>query len=330
MEFQDYYAVLGVPRTATEKEIKAAYRALARKHHPDLNPNDAQAEERFKQVAEANEVLSDPDKRRSYDELGSRWQEYEQWSKAAKAAGQPADIADFRRYDRGYSEGGGRQTYSAEDMEDLFGGGQPFSDFFESAFGGGAGSGRTRGRTSSRPRQGADYEFTIDVTLAEAYRGATKGITFARPGETNRTLEVTIPAGVTEGSRIRLSGQGGPGINGGRAGDLFLVTRMHPDKTFTREVDDLRVRVNASFADFLLGGVVHVPTPDGRKLELRIPPGTADGRVFRLRGQGMAHLGELSRHGDLLAEAHVALPTELTPRLRELVEEIQREERATR
>ncbi len=322
MEYQDYYATLGIAKTASDKEVRAAYRKRARQYHPDLNPNDPTAEERFKDVAEAYDVLSDPAKRRAYDELGSRWQEYEQWRKAAEAAGQPAGIDDFRRGERSYANTGGYRTHSQEDLEDLFGGESPFSDFFESAFGGG---GRTGGRAATGPRPGADYEYGIDVTLADAYRGTTKSIRFARQGEPDRTLEVTVPAGVADGSRTRLSGQGSPGINGGRAGDLYLVTTILPDPVFSREGDDLRVRVNAPLADFLLGGDVQVPTPDGRKLALRIPEGTPDGRVFRLRGQGMAHLGQATRHGDLLAEAHVLLPSTLTPRQRELIREFQNE-----
>lgn len=320
MELQDYYATLGIPKTATDKEVRSAYRARARQYHPDLNPNDPAAEDSFKKAAEAYDVLSDPVKRRSYDELGARWPEYEQWRKAAEAAGQPSEVSDFRRGDRAYSDPGGYRTHSSEDLEDLFGGDRPFSDFFESAFGGsGATGGRGGRRTHAGPRPGSDLEYSIDVTLAEAYRGATKAIRLARQGGPDRSLEVTIPAGVIDGSRIRLSGQGGAGTQGGRAGDIYLVTTILPDATFTREGDDLRVRVGASLDVFLLGGDVQVPTPDGRKLALRIPEGTPDGRVMRLRGQGMEHLGKPVKRGDLLAEVHVQLPTRLTPRQRELV-----------
>jgi DnaJ-class molecular chaperone len=347
MEFQDYYATLGVPKTATEKEIKAAYRKKARQYHPDLNPNDQEAVEKFKQAAEANEVLSDPEKRKAYDALGEQWRDYEQWKKAAEAAGQPSGIEDFQRVLRGYGGGarGGQSysyeggfpgggstytTYSQEDLEDLFGGDNPFSDFFQSSFGGGSGGARSgRRAASSAPRRGRDYEYEIEVTLQQAYRGATTQLTFVREGEPDRTLEVTIPGGVTDGSRIRLAGQGAPGINGGPSGDLFLIVTMVPDRShndqFIREGDDLRVRVTASFTDFLLGGSVQVPTPDGRRLELTIPAGTQDGRVFRLRGQGMAKLGKKDQRGDLLAEAHVDLPTTLTPAQREAIERFRAE-----
>ncbi|MGC4190744.1 MAG: J domain-containing protein [Thermomicrobiales bacterium] len=332
MDFQDYYAILGVPKMATEKEIKAAYRKKARQYHPDLNPNDDDAVEQFKRVAEANEVLSDPEKRKAYDTLGEQWRDYEQWKKAAEAAGQPSGIEDFQRVLRGYGAGarGGQShayeggfpggetytTYSQEDLEDLFGGDNPFSDFFQSSFGGGGRS----GRRSTAPRRGRDYEYEIEVTLQQAYRGATTQLTFARQGEPDRTLEVTIPGGVTDGSRIRLAGQGAPGINGGASGDLFLIVSMLPDRQFTRDGDDLTVKVNAPFTDFLLGGSVHVPTPDGRRLELTVPSGTQDGRVFRLRGQGMVKLGKRDQRGDLLAEVHADLPTSLTAAQREAIQ----------
>ena len=329
MDFQDYYAILGVSKTATDKEIKAAYRAKARQYHPDLNPNDEEAVEQFKRAAEANDVLSDPEKRRAYDALGEHWRDYEQWKKSAEAAGQPSGIEDFQRVLRGHGAGarggsssgygGGYTTYSPEDFDDLFGGNASYSDFFESAFGGGGGrSGRRPASTA--PRRGRDYEYEIEVTLQQAYRGATTQLTFARQGEPDRTLEVTIPGGVADGSRIRLGGQGAPGSNGGPNGDLFLIVTMVPDRQFTREGDDLRVKVGASFTDFLLGGAVQVPTPDGRRLELTVPAGTQDGRVFRLRGQGMAKLGTKDQRGDLFAEAHVELPTSLTPVQREAIE----------
>lgn len=340
MEYQDYYAVLGVPKSATEKEIKSAYRRKARQYHPDLNPNDEAAVEQFKQVAEANEVLSDPEKRKAYDALGEQWRDYEQWKKAAEAAGQPSSVEDFQQvlrsyntagrsgsssysYDGGFPGGGSTYTtYSQEDLEDLFGGGDPFSEFFTSSFGGAAGtrSGRRTSGRASGPRKGRDYEYGIDVTLQQAYRGATTQLTFAREGEADRTLEVSIPGGVTDGSRIRLGGQGAPGVNGGPNGDCFLIVTMVPDRTFTREGNDLRVKLNAPFTTFLLGGTVQVPTPDGRRLELTIPSGTQDGRAFRLRGQGMAVLGKKDQRGDLFAEVHAEMPTSLTASQRDLIE----------
>ncbi len=324
-DFQDYYAILGVPRTASEKEIRSAYRKLARQTHPDVNPDNQQAEERFKQIAEAYEVLSDPEKRKRYDELGAGWQEFEQYERnrrAAEARGEEtASWDDFIRAQR-QGAGGRRYEYrtvTEEDLEDLFGDGH-FSDFFESIFGSHAG----RTRRAPRPATGVDIEQPIDVTLEEAYRGGSRLLDIQRPeGQTNR-IEVRIPPGVTDGSRIRLAGQGGSGRSGGPAGDLFLVVTVAPHSRFERHGDDLRARVNAPLSVFLLGGHVFVPTPDGRRLELSIPPGTQDGRVFRLRGQGMPKLGSPSQRGDLYAEVHVQLPERLSNRQRELVEELTR------
>jgi DnaJ-class molecular chaperone len=327
MDFQDYYAVLGVPRTATEKEIRAAYRKLARQHHPDLNPNDKESEEKFRQVAEAYEVLSDPEKRKPYDELGPRWREFEQWQRAASAAGVNPTWEEFQR-GQGHAGPSGAQyeyrTVNEEDLEDLFGDRQPFSDFFESMFGGGMGGARTQ--TVRRP--GTDLDYGIEVTLPEAYRGATRQFTIRAPDGSERRIEATIPPGVATGSRIRLAGQGSPGQRGGRAGDLYLIVTVQPDARFEREGDTLRTKVQAPLSTLLVGGMARVPTPDGRTLELRIPAGTQDGRVFRLRGQGMPHLSNRNTRGDLYAEVHARLPEQLTDRQRELLEEFATDEAA--
>jgi DnaJ-class molecular chaperone len=323
MDFQDYYAVLGVPRTATEKEIRSAYRKLARQHHPDLNPNDKESEERFKQVAEAYEVLSDPEKRRRFDELGPRWREYEAWQRAAAAGGVTPNWDDFLRAQGQPGSGGVRYEYrtvNEEDLEDLFGDRQPFSDFFESIFGGGVG----RARTAAGPRSGSDLEYPVEVTLAEAYRGTTRQFTLRAPDGSERRIEATIPPGVSNGSRVRLAGQGSPGQRGGRSGDLYLVVAVQPDARFEREGDTLSTKIQAPLSTLFVGGMARVPTPDGRTLELRIPAGTQDGRVFRLRGQGMPRLGDPNQRGDLYAEIHVRLPERLTGRQRELIEEFAR------
>lgn len=323
MDYRDYYATLGVPRTASEKEIRSAYRKLARQYHPDVNPGNLEAEERFKQIAEAYEVLSDEEKRRRYDELGPRWREYEQWEAARQAAGQQAG---FDEYFRGQRPGGRYEyrTVSEEDLEDLFGERQPFSDFFESMFGGGVRGGRAT--SASRPRAGSDLEYPVEVTLAEAYQGSSRALTIRMPDGSERRLEVTIPLGVADGSRIRLAGQGNPGRSGGPAGDLYLVVSVTPDPRFERDGDNLRTKISVPFSTLMLGGKATVPTPDGRELELTIPSGTQDGRVFRLRGQGMPRLGDPQRRGDLYAEVHVRLPERLTSRQRELIEEFARTE----
>ncbi|MEA2609302.1 MAG: curved DNA-binding protein [Chloroflexota bacterium] len=327
MEFQDYYAVLGVPKTATVKEIRTAYRKLARQHHPDVNPGNKTAEDRFKQVNEAYEVLSDPEKRKKYDEVGEHWREYEQYQRARESGGaaQPFDWGA----PSGQGPGGARYEYRTvndEDLRDMFGDESPFSDFFESMFGqaGAAQKGRPVGRTPrAGARPGVDLEQPVEVSLADAYRGTRLQLEIRSQDGKTRRLEVKIPPGVRTGSRVRIGGQGGPGGGGGAAGDLFLVITVRPDPRFDRRGDDLDVEVKAPLETFLLGGEAHVPTPDGRTLALKIPPGTQDGRAFRLRAQGMPHLGGKGR-GDLHARLHVRLPVRLTRRQQELAREFVR------
>src|SRR5579884_3722976 len=346
VEFRDYYATLGVKKGASDKDIRSAYRKLARELHPDLNPNNKSAEKRFKEVNEAYEVLSDPEKRKKYDQLGANWRNYEQWQRAGGArAGQPFDWADLfgggGPTSRARTRTGGgpgthtRTTVTPGDLGDLLGGGgggsgtgagSPFSDFFETFFGGIGRGGTTT--TSARPnatRAGRDVDQPVDVTLEEAFNGTTRvvQVTDDRSGRTRR-LEVKIPAGVSEGSRVRIAGQGGPGVLGGSAGDLYLVVHVTPSATFAREGDDLRVKVPARLTTAVLGGEVEVPTPKGGKLALKVPAGTQDGRVFRLRGQGMPRLDRPTERGDLFAEVHVQLPEQLTDRQRQLFEELAR------
>ncbi len=316
MEFQDYYEILGVPRTATEQEIRSAYRRLARQYHPDVNPGDPEAEERFKQIAEAYEVLSDPESRARYDQLGSRWRDYE---RAGAQQGQPFAWEDIF----GAQQGGprtGYRTFDEEDLQDMFGDASPFSDFFGTYFGGP----RRESRRAARPAAGREIETPIQVTLAEAYQGATRVISVPSPDGQTRRLEVRIPPGVRDGSRIRIAGQGGPGRAGGPPGDLYLVVTVLPDPRFERRGDDLYTEIRVPLTTMLLGGEARVPTPDGRQLSLSIPSVTQDGRTFRLRGQGMPQLNNPDRRGDLYAEAHALLPEQLTPRQRELIEEFAR------
>jgi curved DNA-binding protein len=322
VDFQDYYALLGVPKTASEKDIRSAYRKLARLHHPDVNPGNAAAEATFKRINEAYEVLSDPEKRKRYDQLGSRWKEYESYERAqaaAAAAGQPQQPFDFVDFASGGPPRAGRYDYrsvSPEDLEDLYGTDHPFSDFFETFFGPGA----SAGASAARPGRGFDLEYPVEVSLAEAYRGTARTLELHLPDGSTRRLEVKIPPGIGDGSRVRIAGQGGPGRGGGAAGDLHLVTSVAADTRFERVGEDLRTRVSAPLTTLLLGGEVHVPTPDGRRLALKIPADTQDGRVFRLRGQGMPRLGSPEQRGDLHAEVHVHLPERLSARERELLE----------
>ncbi|HEY6541242.1 MAG TPA: DnaJ C-terminal domain-containing protein [Ktedonobacteraceae bacterium] len=314
VDYKDYYKILGVSKNASEKEIRSAYRKLARKYHPDVNPGDKAAEDKFKEINEANEVLSDPEKRKKYDELSAYYQQYGRMPGAgAGGTGGP---------------GGGRYEYhtiNPEDFENLFGGQSPFSDFFEQFFGSSfAGSsdfpnmGGTTGRTRQRATLGQDIESQVEVTLAEAYSGATRVFELADVDGSSKRIEVKIPAGVDEGSRIRISGQGAPGSAG--RGNLYLVVYMLPDTRFTREGSSLHTTVDVPLAVAMLGGEAHVPTPDGRKLALRIPPETNNGKSFRLRGQGMPRLGHPDERGDLYAEVSVVLPTHLNDEQRKLFE----------
>jgi curved DNA-binding protein len=333
VEFQDYYSLLGVPKTATEKEIRTAYRKLARKHHPDVNPGNKDAEERFKQINEAYEVLSDADKRKKYDELGSRWREYDQWQAAGGGAGSVGgQPPGWSQYSDG-GPGGARYEYRSvgeDDLRDLFGDDAPFSDFFETYFRSAsdepAAGGRSSRRTSpsQRQRAGSDLEHPVEISLAEAFTGTAMEFSLRSPGGKTRRIEVKIPPGVTTGSRVRVKGQGNPGQGGGPVGDLYLLVTVKPDPRFERRGDHLYTEVRAPMTSLILGGDARVPTVDGRTLALTIPAGTQDGRVFVLRGQGMPHLGKSSTRGDLHAEVHARLPERLSDRERELLEEFGR------
>lgn len=303
MDYKDYYQILGVPRTATQDEIKKAYRKLARQYHPDNNPGDKKSEARFKELNEANEVLSDPAKRQKYNTLGSQWQQYE------RMGGRPGGF-DWSQWTTGDSV----------DMGDLFGGGGGFSDFFTRIFGGAGegqpGAGPTRRSASRGPTHGRDLEQPVEIDLRDAYTGTT--LTVQKDGQ---KLEVKIPAGVKTGSRIRAAGQGSPGRSGGTTGDLFIVVTVAPDQHIEREGDNLKTNVTIDLYTAVLGGEVTVPTMTG-EVRLKIPPETQPGRVFRLRGQGMPLLREPQNHGDLLVKVQVSLPTNLTGIEKSLFEQL--------
>jgi curved DNA-binding protein len=309
---RDYYEVLGVPRSASQKEIQSAFRKLARQHHPDVNPDDPEAAERFKEISEAYEVLSDPEKRSRYDQVGRDGQEYEAWQRAGRPEGSPFGQGQRVEY----------RTVRPEDMEDIFGSESPFSDFFHDLFG--RSSGRRAGRGfETRPLPGEDVEAEATVTLEEAYRGTTRTVELQTP-QGPRRVEVRIPPGVRDGARVRASGQGGPGRDGGQAGDLFIRVNVQPHPVFRREGDDLFARVPVPLDVALLGGEVDVPTPAGTRVSVRVPPETQNGTRLRLRGLGMPRLrGEGS--GDLYAEVDVRLPVPLTPEVRELAEKLRQE-----
>jgi curved DNA-binding protein len=302
MEFKDYYATLGVSKTASGEDIKRAYRKLARKYHPDLNPGDKAAEAKFKDVNEANEVLGDPDKRRKYDELGANWRMYENAQGAGTAPGSWSASAT----------GPGGATYrtmTPEEMQEMFGDGDPFSSFFHTFFGGQ--DRRPRGGGSGRVRRGQDLDYAVDLTLEEAFRGTTRRVAIGTNG-TDRTVDVRIPAGVNDGARVRAAGEGGA-APGGATGDLYLHVRVLPHERFERRGPDLFVKVLVPVPTAVLGGEVSVPALSGSTLRLKIPEFTPNGRVFRLRRHGMPTVGKAIERGDLYATVELEIPSQLTP-----------------
>jgi curved DNA-binding protein len=317
MEYQDYYKTLGVDKKASAAQIKKAYRKLARQYHPDMNPGDKKAEERFKQINEAYEVLSDAERRRKYDQLGTDYQRYQrtggdpsgfdwsQWMGGSQPGGQP---------------GGVRVEYSGN-LDDLFGGGG-FSDFFSSIFGGAnAGAGqdafRRAGTRSAQGVRGQDFEQEVEITLEEAFAGTSRVLS-----KDGQRIEVKIPAGARTGSKVRLAGQGTSGI-GGPAGDLFLVVKVLPHAVFERDGDDLRCELPLDLYTAVLGGEAVVHTLGG-DVKLKIPPETQSGRTIRLAGQGMPHLRESKTRGDLWVKVRVTIPQHLSKREQELFQELAR------
>ena len=325
MAKKDYYDVLGVKRGATEKEIKQAFRRLARKYHPDVNPNNKEAEAKFKEVNEAHEVLSDAEKRKKYDQFGENWQHAEQFANARQRAGGRPDTGEFHfEYD---DTGGGN-----------------FGDIFASLLGS-SGSHTFGSRAGRRPRKGEDLEQPIQISLEEAFNGVTRllelqvqepctacrgaGMIGGQPciscrglGVTMQTrrIEVKIPAGVSEGSRIRMAGEGGEG-HGGPRGNLYLVVSVRSHPLFERRGDDLHVDVSVPLTVAVLGGEIQVATLKGTKLALKIPVETRNGRVFKLGGQGMPRLNSTTR-GDLFAKVQIVLPTNLGETEKKLFEEL--------
>ncbi len=296
--YKDYYQILGVDRNATEKEIKAAYRRLARKYHPDVNPGDKAAEEKFKEISEAYEVLSNKDKRTKYDQYGQYWEQMGQ-----PGAGQPPPGWDTFTFDYGGPGGQGQPD---------FGGAEGFSDFFEMLFGTRARGAQTTHRRHA-PSKGRDIEAEMEVSLEDAFHGAKKSFSF-----NGKKLEVTIPKGVKDGQKIRLAGQGEQGPAG--AGDLLITTKVRPHPVYERKGDDLYVDVPVDYTTAALGGEVQVPTLTGR-VTMKVPPRTSGGRVFRLPGQGMPKMKESGR-GNLFAKVRVTVPEAMSDKEHSLLEQI--------
>ncbi len=293
MEYKDYYKTLGVSKTASEDEIKSAYRKLARQYHPDMNPGNKTAEEKFKEINEAYQVLSDKEKRQKYDQFGSQWQQYQ------RTGGSPDNFDWSQWAPRGKS--GGYRNVSAEDLESMFGGLGGFSDFFEALFGRQqqqAGARVPRGAAQPRTMRNSQ-EHNIEITLEEDYQGTTRVLQF----EGGKRIEAKIPAGVQTGSKIRLSGQS----IGQNYPDVILKIRVLPHARFEREGDHLKTSIPLDFFTALLGGEVTVSTL-ARSVTLTIPANTNSGKTFRLNGLGMPGLKDSHKPGDLLVRVEVQLP----------------------
>jgi len=315
MQYRDYYQTLGVSKGASQGDIKKAYRKLARKYHPDVNPDDPNAEEKFKDINEAYQVLSDEDKRAKYDHFGSQWKQYQQ------TGGRPEDFDWSRWAAQGRHGSGHYRTVTQEEFEQMFGGGLGgFSDFFETLFGGMGGM-RSARRTSQRPRsqamqKGRDIEHVVDISLEEAFHGTTRVLTY----EDGRRIEATIPPGVKTGSKIRLSGQGMEGPRG--SGDLYLKVKVRPHSKYERDGDDLRIDQPVDFFTALLGGEVNVSAID-KTVKLTIPPETDSGKVFRLKGLGMPKLNHPEKRGNLYAKVAVQVPKNLTAEQKKKFKDLQ-------
>jgi curved DNA-binding protein len=330
MDYKDYYALLGISKGASEKEIKNAYRKAARKYHPDMNPDNKSAEETFKEVNEAYEVLSDPEKRKLYDQFGSEWKTWQQ------RGGAPEDFwQQWGGQPGAGAPGGARYTYNTGPGGFGGGGGDVFSDFFQQlfgAYGGGdrrayggedfsdlfGGLGGMSGRGQPQSRQGRDYEQPVEISLEEAYQGTQRLFQIG-----DQRIEVSIPAGAKTGTRIRVAGKGAQGPGGGPAGDLYLVINVASHPTFKRDGDNLEVTVKTDLYTAVLGGEVRVPLPDGHSVMLSIPPETQSDTAFRLRGKGMPVLGASSKRGDLFARIQVTVPRDLSDKERKLFQELQ-------
>ena len=304
MDYKDYYKILGVEKNATTEQIKKAYRKLARQYHPDVNPNNAAAEQKFKEANEANEVLSDPEKRQKYDQLGADYQRYQQagGGRGPAGAGAGAGGFDWSQYAPGGGGGFGGGDFGGE--------GADFSDFFGSLFGG-AGGGR-----SSRPGAGSDYQAELELSLEDAYAGGPRTITV-----NGKNLRLTIQPGVADGQTIRLRDQGGPGRNGGPNGALLITFRIAPDARYARTGDDLTQDVPVPLYVALLGGEQTVDTLGG-PVKITLKPETANGSRLRLRGKGFPVYRAAGQFGDLYLRLNVQLPTGLSEEERTLLRQL--------
>lgn len=286
---RNYYETLGVSKTSTDKEIKQAFRRLAKKYHPDANPDNPQAEAQFKEINEAYETLSDKEKRAQYDQVGSAYQQQ-------------------------FGGAGGPRYYTNVDVDE-----SAFADILESMFGGfGRGGRGQQAYTRQTAVEGRDIEQPVAISLREAYEGAVRLV--SRDG---RKVKVTIPRGAATGTKVRLAGEGEPGAAGGHPGDLYLVVEVEEDPRFRRQGDDLYVDVDVDLFTALLGGTASVDTL-ARPVKLKVPSGTQSGRLFRVAGKGMPKLRQADAHGDLYARALIKIPAQLNDEQRQLVEKLRK------
>lgn len=300
MAYIDYYKILGVDKTATQADIKKAYRKLARKYHPDLNPNDPGAKNKFQELNEANEVLSDPEKRKKYDEYGENWKH--------------ADQFEAQKQQYGRHSGGGQyysQGFSGDEGFEGFGGGGGFSDFFEQMFG-------HRGGGRSGGYRGQDYNAELHLSLRDAAVTHKQVLTV-----NGKKIRITVPAGVADGQTIKLKGHGAPGANGGPAGDLYITFIIPEDSTFKRKGDDLYVNVPLDLYTAVLGGEQTIQTLDGQ-VKLKVKPETQSGTKVRLKGKGFPVYKQEGKAGDLIVTYTVDIPTGLTEKQKELFRELQK------
>ncbi len=322
MDYKDYYKLLGVAKNATQDDIKKAYRKLARQYHPDANPGNKQAEDKFKEIGEAYEVLKDPEKRSRYDQLGSNWKQF------SRAGGQPG----WQGWPGGAQGQGYSYDFSGSDFgfQDL---GSGFSDFFEMFFGrgsderystifGGAGQRTAGGRQgaagsqqqrrnfwrNSAPQKGQDYQYDLNITLREAYFGTQRAISLQKEGKL-RTVSVKVPKGIKDGGKIRVKGEGGTGPRGAEAGDLYLAVHLIPHHFFTVKGDDLYCELPVTFMEAIFGAKIDVPTFTGT-VSMKLPAHTQTGKTLRLKGRGMPKLRS-SEPGDLYVKIKIIVPSEL-------------------
>ncbi|MFT3949321.1 MAG: J domain-containing protein [Agriterribacter sp.] len=304
MEFIDYYKVLGLDKNASQDDIKKAYRKLARKHHPDLNPNDKEANKKFQQINEANEVLSDPEKRKKYDQYGKDWQHAEEFEKAKRHQ-------QSRSYNagEGYGGGFGGGSFSSEDFSS-----GDFSDFFNSMFGGAAGGGG--GGRRQAQFKGQDYNAELTITLKEAYTTHKRTFTV-----NDKNVRITVPAGIADGQTIKLKGYGALGANGGPAGDLYITFHIEEDDIFKRLGSDLYATGELDLYTAVLGGDKTIDTMDG-KVKLKVNAETQNGTKTRLKGKGFPVYKEEGKFGDLIITWNIKIPTGLTEKQKELFREL--------